>query len=167
MRYISLILVLGLVFSFVPLAFGEESSKQIVQKAALALAQGKSAQAIASAQKCIDTFGEEAKNQQRKIKILGKKALSGNPKQIFEKYRVLNDVGMCQFIIGEAYRIQGKSKEANQAYEKIINEYPGSCTLLRVQEDFVLNKLADEAEARMKLDPENEFYTLPAAITIY
>ena len=168
MRYLSLILVFGLVFGFVPLAFGEESSKELTQKAALVLAQGKSVQAIEMAQKCIDTFGKEAKAQQKKIKALGKKGLSGQPKEVFEKYRVLNDVGMCQFIIGESYRIQGKSNEANLAYKKVISDYPESCSLLEVQKgNFVLDKLADEAENRTKLDPKNEFYKLPIVITVY
>ena len=168
MRYVSLILVFGLVFGFCPLAFGEESSKELTQKAALSLAQGKSAQAIESAQKCIDTFGKEAKTQQKKIKALGKKTLNGQPKEVFEKYRVLNDVGMCQFIIGEAYRTEGKSKEANQAYKKVITEYPESRSLLEVQKGtFVLNKLADEAENRTKLDPRNEFYKLPIVLRVY
>ena len=168
MRYVSLVLVLGLVLGFAPLAFGEESSKELTQKTALSLTQGNSAQAIEMAQKCIDTFGEEAKKQQKKIKALGKKGLSGEPKQVFEKYRVLNDVGMCQFIIGEAYRIQGKSKEANLAYKKVISDYPESCSLLEVQKgNFVLDKLADEAGNRTKLDPKNEFYKLPIVITVY
>ncbi len=167
MKYLSLILVVGLVFGFSSLTFGAESSKELTQQAATALAQGKTKEAQELAQKCIDTFGEEAKKQQKEIKALGDKGLVGEAKAIFEKYRGLNDVGMCQFIIGESFRMQGKAIEANAAYKKLITEYSESCTLLELQDSLVLDKLALQAESRMKLDPKNKFYVLPAVIKIY
>ncbi|GEM_PF-2479343 len=168
MRVINLILVFGLVFGFIPLAFAEGSSQELTREAARALAQGKFTQAIAAAEKCIELSSREAKKEQSKIKVLGKIALSADSKEVFSKYRILNDVGMSQFIVAEACRVQGKSKEANQAYKKVIMEYPESRNLLEIQRGkFVLIKLADEAKSRLKLDPQNKFYKLPIAIKVY
>jgi len=168
MRILVFMVTLGLLMAPLTQGLAQDSSKALTQTAAEALAKSKTDLAIKTAQSCIDQFGEEAKKIQNKIKGQGEKIFKGEAKAVFEKYRVLNDVGMCQFIIGEAYRMQGKSKEANQAYKKIIDEYPESRSLEKTRvKNFVLNKIADIARFRMKLDSKSEFYKLPANITVY
>lgn len=39
---------------------------------------------------------------------------------------VINDLGTCWFIIGEAWRKDGNQTEANQAYQEVIDNYPTS-----------------------------------------
>ncbi len=73
--------------------------------------------AIDLGNQCFEMVEEEATLMQQKIKN-GLK-----PKDPFENW-ALNDAGECLFLIGEAYRLQGKNEQANSYYLKIINEFP-------------------------------------------
>jgi tetratricopeptide (TPR) repeat protein len=66
---------------------------------------------------CIKKYGKRAKADQSK--------LSAPPKEKKEVNRVgaLNNVAICAFLKGEAYRNQGKTEEAKVAYQTVIDEY--------------------------------------------
>ncbi len=168
MKYFSLILIFILTFGFILSVSADESSQSLTRQAAESLARGEAAKAMAVADKCIKLFSEEAQKIQKDFKNETKEIITKEPITIFKKYRILNDVGMCQFIMGESFRIRGSYKEANKAYKKVITEYPESRNLLEIREGvFILNKLADDAKDRMGLDPQNKFYTLVAVIKVY
>lgn len=75
--------------------------------------------AIELGNQCFDTVKDEATLMQQKF-TNGLK-----PKDPFE-YWALNDAGECLFLIGEAYRLQGKNDQANKYYQRVIKEFPDS-----------------------------------------
>jgi beta-glucuronidase len=68
-------------------------------------------------QKIIDLYEEEAKKQQASLKTFPKS------RQAIEAVSILNDVGTAYFIQGEAYRDQGKNKEAIEKFKKVLYDY--------------------------------------------
>ena len=164
-KILPLSLVLTLFFSLGALS-AQESSPALSNAAGKALNQGKLTEARALAQQCIDKFGAEAKKMQLSIKTQGEKALEGKAEEVFKKYQALNDVGICQFIIGESYRMSKESAQANAAYTKVINEYSESRMLRQVRNVLILEKISDLASSRKKLDPNSKFYNIPIKVQV-
>jgi len=66
---------------------------------------------------CIDLYAAEAQRQQASLKAMPKNA------DEIKAVGVLNSVAVAYFIQGESYMRQGKSAEAKQAFQTIIDKY--------------------------------------------
>ncbi|MBN1521967.1 MAG: tetratricopeptide repeat protein [Candidatus Aureabacteria bacterium] len=99
--------------------FGNASSETLVSRAWEALGTGKYKDVELYVNKCLELYGDKAKEMQSALKKQGDYAASGKE---FD-YPALNDVGTCLFILGRAYYIQGKNDLAKEAYNKIIDNY--------------------------------------------
>jgi tetratricopeptide (TPR) repeat protein len=100
------------------LDFGDYTSSTLTTKAWQALGENNLDAVIAYTDKCIELYQDKAKEMQLSLREY--------PWESNEKifgYWALNDVGTCLFIRGEAYRKAEKTKEAKQAYKKLIDEY--------------------------------------------
>ena len=109
---------LGMLASGVELDFGDYTSSHLTQKAWAALAANDLDQVIAYINKNNDLYAKKAKEMQA--------SLTEYPWESKEKifsFWALNDVGTGLFILGEAYKNAGKTKEAQEAYKKLIDEY--------------------------------------------
>ena len=97
--------------------FGNSSSEQLTGKAWAALKDNNLDDVLAYTNKCIEQFGQKAKEMQD--------SLTEYPveKDKVFSYWALNDVGTCLFIQGEAYKAAGKNEEAVKSYKKVIDEY--------------------------------------------
>lgn len=76
--------------------------------------------AIAYAQKCIDTFKQQALDQQ---KTLTAPVDASNKDAVFAEW-ALNDVGTCYYIMGQAYEKKGDNKNAAAAYTYLVQNLP-------------------------------------------
>lgn len=109
---------LGMIASGVELDFGDYTSSHLIQKAWAALAANDLDQVLAYVNKASDLYAKKAKEMQA--------SLTEYPWESKEKifsFWALNDVGTGYFILGEAYKAAGKTKEAQEAYKKLIDEY--------------------------------------------
>jgi len=98
--------------------FGNYTSSALVQKAWASLAVN-DLEAVKSYVNEINAlYARKAKEMQMTLFDY----VSGSNDQIF-KYWALNDVGTAEFILGKAYHIAGKDREAAQAFQAVINDY--------------------------------------------
>jgi len=98
--------------------FGDGSSEALTKKAWEALASNDVAGVEAFTNKCIEAFGEKAREMQN--------SLTGYPWESNEKifsYWALNDVGTCLFIKGEAYLKAEQAENAKKVYQELIDKY--------------------------------------------
>ncbi len=109
---------LAMIASGVELDFGDYTSSHLMQKAWAALAANDLDQVIAYVNKNNDLYSKKAKEMQASLTEYPWE----NKDKIFS-YWALNDVGTGLFILGEAYKNAGKTKEAQEAYKKLIDEY--------------------------------------------
>ncbi|HOD11973.1 MAG TPA: tetratricopeptide repeat protein [Candidatus Omnitrophota bacterium] len=103
--------------------FGDYRSVTLTSKAWEALNAGDVEAVLAYTKKCIELYGEQAKKMQASLKDYVK----GTNEEVFKNW-ALNDVSVCLFIQGEAYRKAKMMDEAKEAYQKVINDYKfGQC----------------------------------------
>ncbi|HOW35270.1 MAG TPA: glycoside hydrolase family 2 TIM barrel-domain containing protein [Candidatus Omnitrophota bacterium] len=94
-------------------------SKEFVRQAWEASGKNDLEKVLSITQKCVDTYDNEAKNQQAS---LGTFPMPGQE----DDYQSLNNVATCLFIKAEALMQNGRSEEAKQIFQKIIDEYKWS-----------------------------------------
>lgn len=100
------------------LNFGDMSSSAILGQAWSAL-NAKDYKAVkAYVEKMVSLYGEKAKEMQASLKEYPWES----KEKIFSNW-ALNDVGTAYFVLGEAYRQEGKKADAAAAFQKLINEY--------------------------------------------
>ncbi len=100
------------------LDFGDYSSSFLTVKAWEALGKSDSESVKTYVNKVIELYGEQAKQMQT--------SLTEYPWESKEKifsYWALNDVGTAFYILAESYKKAGKTKEAQEAYKKLVDEY--------------------------------------------
>ncbi len=103
--------------------FGDYRSVTLTSKAWQALEKGDIEAVLAYTNKCIELYGEQAREMQKKLK-----GYPTGPKEEVFKYWALNDVATCLFIQGEAYRRANMIDEAKEVYKKLIKDYTyGQC----------------------------------------
>jgi tetratricopeptide (TPR) repeat protein len=103
--------------------FGDYRSVTLATKAWEALNAGDVEAVLAYTNKCMDLYSEQAKKQQAALTDYVK----GTNEEVFKNW-ALNDVSVCLFIQGEAYRKAKMIDEAKEAYQKIITDYKfGQC----------------------------------------
>ncbi|MEO5716453.1 MAG: beta-glucanase precursor [Luteolibacter sp.] len=88
------------------LDFGNFSSETITGKAWEAYNAKNYVNAKAYAQKCIDSFKDQAVAMQKALT-----APATEKEEVFKSW-ALNDVGVCYFILGQSLEAEGKGKEA-------------------------------------------------------
>lgn len=96
--------------------FGDYTSMALTAKAWEALEKKDYVGVDIYSQKCIELYEEEAKKQQTS-------QTDYLPKEKAFNAWALNDVGTCNFILGESLMAQGKYKQAKDAYSTIIDQY--------------------------------------------
>ena len=104
---------------------GSEGCQTIIEQSWKELNSKNYDHSIVLADQCFEMVKERAIIEQENlskntvsIKILKKD-------EIYENW-ALNYAGECLFLIGEAYRLQGKNDQAKEYYLKVINEFPNS-----------------------------------------
>ena len=98
--------------------YGDYKSGTLVQKAWDALEKKDYDVVRAYARKCIETYGDIAKDMQAKITDYP----SGN-KEEMSSYWALNDIATILFVEAESYRLEDNKSDAIQTYNKIIKDY--------------------------------------------
>ena len=93
--------------------FGDFSSETLATKSWKALGAGDYAAVETYAKKCISLYEAKAVEQQGSLTAFA-------PKEKTFNYWALNDVATCYFILGKAYLAQGKTKEAQDAFNTVI-----------------------------------------------
>lgn len=105
------------------LDFGDYTSSTLATNAWKALDADNSAGVKAYVDKCLELYEAKAKEMQN--------SLTEYPWESKEKifsYWALNDVATVLFIQGEAYKKEGKLKEAEVVYKRVVDEfYYGQC----------------------------------------
>lgn len=96
--------------------FGDHTSVTLVTKAWDSLTQKDFNAVAAYTKKCIELYGQKAVEQQASLTDFA-------PSEKAFDYWALNDVGTAYFILGKAYREQGASEKANEAFKKVISDY--------------------------------------------
>ena len=96
--------------------FGDYKSSTLTSKGWDSLKQNRSMAALAYADKCIELYGEKAKEMQMSLRDFPSSGLEW-------EYWALNDVGTCPFIKGQALAKMGKEAEANRAFQDILGSY--------------------------------------------
>ena len=114
--------VLGLILAVVTSAsaynFGDFRSETLVAKAWQALNNDDIEGVLAYSNKCVELYGEQAKDMQKNLKSFPQ----GSDDDIFS-YWALNDVATALYVQGEAYRNAGMMDEARETFTKIVKEY--------------------------------------------
>ncbi len=97
--------------------FGDFSSETLTVKAWGALDVGDYAAVEAYTTKCITLYEKQAMQQADSLTDFA-------PKEKAFNYWALNDVATCYFILGQARLAQGQVKEAQEAFNTIIERFP-------------------------------------------
>lgn len=103
--------------------FGDFKSSTLVSKAWEALNNKDIEAVLAYTNKCVELFGNKAKEMQASLTEYP----SGSNDDVF-KFWALNDVATAYYIQGEAYRQANMKDEAKEAYSKVVNDVSfGQC----------------------------------------
>ena len=106
-----------------PYNFGDYRSVTLVGKAWAALEQNDIEAVLTYTNKCIELYGEKAREMQAALKDY----VTGESKDIFAQW-ALNDVSTAYFIQAEVYRKANMKEEAKEAYQKVVKDYAfGQC----------------------------------------
>lgn len=97
------------------LDFGDYSSSTLTGKAWAAQGKGDHASALGYAGKCIEMFGDKAKEMQATLQ-------EPAPKDKAFEFWALNDVGTCYFITGQTKEKMGDKEGAIAAYKVLTND---------------------------------------------
>lgn len=103
-------------FLLIPFLYGKDSSEYVNLGWTL-IGEKKFEQAIEVADECIREYSSEADQLANTLQDFPYQ-------QDLDKYKVMNDVGVCYFIKAEAYKRWGKSQEAIQVIEEMVKKYP-------------------------------------------
>lgn len=98
--------------------FGDFSSETLVNKAWQAKADGDIEAVAQYAEKCLELYGETARDMQSELKAFPQ----GSEKEVFG-YWALNDVATILFIQGQMYQEVEMIDEAKASYNQIIDEF--------------------------------------------
>ena len=96
--------------------FGDFSSETLTTKAWKALDAGDDAAVEAYTTKCLSLYEPQAVQQQASLTDFA-------PKEKTFTYWALNDVATCYFILGKARLAQGRVKEAQDAFNTVIERF--------------------------------------------
>lgn len=96
--------------------FGDYTSQTLVQKAWGAFDQGDYSAVELYTKKCLELYEAEAKRQQATL-------TSFPSKEQTHTYWALNDVATAYFVLGRAWRAQGRLKEAEVAFNTIRENF--------------------------------------------
>lgn len=96
--------------------FGDFSSETLTTKAWNALSAKDYAAVDAYTKKCISLYEAKAIEQQAALSEFA-------PKEKAFSYWALNDVGTSHFILGKSYLAQGKVKEAQETFRKVVDKF--------------------------------------------
>lgn len=96
--------------------FGDFSSQTLTTKAWNAFTSRDFAAVEAYTKKCISLYESKAVEQQASLTQFA-------PKEKAFNYWALNDVGTCIFILGKTYLVQGKVKEAQEAFRTVVDRF--------------------------------------------
>ncbi len=103
--------------------FGDYRSVTLTTKAWEALQKNDIEAVLAYTNKCLELYGEQAQKMQSNLTDYPK----GAQQDVFN-YWALNDVATALFIQGEAYRKANMMEEAQEVFQKLIDEYAyGQC----------------------------------------
>ncbi len=100
------------------LDFGDYSSSHLTTQAWKVMADNDLNSVLSYTNKVQELYGVKAKEMQESLKEYPWES----KEKIFE-YWALNDVGTSLYIEGESFKKAGKSKEAKEAYQKLVDEY--------------------------------------------
>ncbi len=100
------------------LDFGNYSSSHLTTQAWKAMADNDLDSVLSYTNKAQELYGVKAKEMQESLNEYPWES----KEKIFE-YWALNDVGTSLYIEGESFKKAGKSKEAKEAYQKLVDEY--------------------------------------------
>ena len=104
-------------------SFGDFRSTTLASKAWAALEKGDIEAVLAYTNKCIEMYGEKARQMQADLKDYP----TGSNEDVF-KFWALNDVATSYYIQAEAYRKANMKDESVEAYNKLIKEFSfGQC----------------------------------------
>jgi hypothetical protein len=93
-----------------------QSSKELVRQAWAASSQSKWDELNSIADKCVSTYGEEAKKLHSQLTAFPSR-------DTIDKYQVMNDVATCLFVKSEGLMQQGKTEEAIKSFQQLIADY--------------------------------------------
>jgi len=94
------------------------SPPSLTAKAWVALRNNDLEEVLAYANKCIELYGEKAAKLQKSLKMP-----PWESEEKIHSYGLLNDVGTCLFIKGEAYRNAEMIDEAKEVFKELIDKY--------------------------------------------
>jgi len=97
------------------LDYGDFSSATLMIKGWEALGEGKYDDAVTLTEKCVELYGEKAKEMQASLK-------EKPSADVVNDYWALNDVGTCYFIMGEALVKLSRKAAALVAYKIVRDE---------------------------------------------
>lgn len=119
MKSIMLMTVCAVMFAAAT-TFAEDSAA-VTTQAWEALGKNDYAKAIALADKCVNTWGKQAKEMNAKLTALPGKDTAAT-------YWAVNDVATCLFIKGQAQEKKGDKKGAIETYKALVKDYKyGQC----------------------------------------
>ncbi|MFA5088298.1 MAG: tetratricopeptide repeat protein [Candidatus Omnitrophota bacterium] len=98
---------------------GDTSSSALTAKAWKALSDNDLKSVEAYAGKCIGLYGNKAREMQGSLTMA-----PWESNKVIHSYGLLNDVGTCLFILGEAYSKAGRTAEAKTVFTKLVEEFP-------------------------------------------
>jgi len=99
-----------------PYDFGDYTSQTLTVKAWEALGKNDHRGVELYTKKCIELYEGDAKKQQAQLKDFAPKD------RAFDSW-ALNDVATCYFILGESLMAQKQHKDAQAAFERIVNDF--------------------------------------------
>jgi len=97
--------------------FGDFTSETLTTKAWKAFEAGDYAAAEAYATKCISLYENQAVQQAKSLTDFAPKGKEFN-------YWALNDVATCSFMMGKIHLVNGRVKEAQEAFHTVIDRFP-------------------------------------------
>ena len=103
--------------------YGDNRSVTLIGKAWAALSQNDIEAVLAYTNKCLELYGDKAKEMQASLKDFP----TGTNNEI-HSFWALNDCATGLFIQGEAYRKAGMKDKAKEAYERLVKDFSfGQC----------------------------------------
>ena len=109
---------LSLMESGMDIDLSDNSSSGLTAKAWEALNNKDLDGVLAYTNKCIESYGDKAREMQDSLTMY----VWESKEKVFS-YWALNDVGTCLYIQGKALRDAGRTKEAQEAYKRLIEDF--------------------------------------------
>ncbi len=109
---------LSLMESGMDMDLSDSSSSALTSKAWEALNNKDLDSVLAYTDKCIELYGDKAREMQDSLTMY-----AWESKEKVFSYWALNDVGTCLYIKGKALAEAGRTKEAREAYQRLIEDF--------------------------------------------